>query len=447
MTAPSSFDLPSAREVSLTASARRRRDRLAELNQESDPAVREERRRAVRALLSRPLLVEAGTERTLVNRHREWLGLWFSHYPGWELHADVDAARLVKRPADLDDDSRPCRDPAGKDDALTRRGYVFLCLILSILVRENRQITLKNLAEALAVADRADPVFAEKGVPLELDQRAARRDLVQALRVLLDWKVLARVAGHEEGFVAKQDTDALYDIDRALLSRLHASRQSPSLVKETDFETRLRRIAHGSAPDPLRETSAERGDETRNREIRFRLYRRLLDDPVLYYADLDEEERDYLEKQRAFICREIERATGLVAEMRAEGIAMVDTQGDLSDYSLPETGTDGHLALLLATWLADRLRSGRRDAVTMAEIEEHVRHFAAANPGWRKDARLPGSEVALAREAVSRLRALGLVRTEGAPATLVTPLPAIGRFGLRDGGEEGGGDLGGGELF
>lgn len=425
----SSFSLPTARASGLTSDSRRRRDRLADVSRDVDESFWDERRRAMRALLSRPLLVESGSARTLVNRHREWLELWFSHYPGWELRCDADAARLVKRPAQLDDDSRPCRDPGGKGESLSRRGYVFLCLILSILVREGRQITLKNIAEPLAGMGKADPLFAENGVALDLDYRATRRDLVQALRVLLDWRVLVRVVGNEDGFVAKQEVDVLYNIDRPLLSRLHASRQSPSLVAETDFEKRLQAIAYG----PARSLLDEPGDEVRRRDIRFGLYRRLLDDPVLYYDDLAADERDYLDKQRTFICREIERATGLIAEVRAEGIAMVDLIGDLSDYSLPETGTDGHLALLLATSLAERLKStGGGTRVTLAEIEMQVRGFAQENKTWRKDARAPGAEGPLARETISRLRALGLVLVIDDPVSAVIPLPAIGRFGIRE---------------
>ncbi len=409
----------------LTQTTRRRRDRLADLRRDIDPTVWEERRRALRALLVRPLLTTAGNERTLVNRHREWLGLWLAHHPGWELHIDADACRLVKRPARLDDDSRPCRDPTTKDVPLSRRGYVFLCLVLSILVREDRQITLKNIAESLAGMGRADPIFVENGAPLELDHRAPRRDLVHALRVLIDWGVLARVAGIEDGYVASASVDVLYNINRPILSRLHASRLSPSLVKDRDFEIRLEKIWRGPAP-------VIDSDDHRKREIRFNFYRRLLDDPVLYFDDLDDDERDYLEKQRSFIVREIEEATGLIGEVRAEGIAMVDRVGDLSDYSLPETGTDGHLTLLLATLLADRLRAGDTTAVPVSELEAETRRLAKENQNWRKDARQSGAEAVLTRDAIARLRALGLVRTEQHPVPCVTPLAAIGRFGLRE---------------
>jgi len=408
----------------LTRSTRRRRERLSGLERDIDPVVWEERRRAVRALLSRPLIVSSGEARVLVHRHQEWVGLWFSHHVGWELHVDADACRLVKRPADPNDDSRPCRDPASKDTALSRRGYVFLCLVLSTLVGEGRQLTLKNIADRLAGFGRADPGFAENGVPLELDRRETRRDLVHALRVLLDWGVLARVDGSEEGYVASEEADVLYNVNRPILSRLLAARQPPSLVSAADHETRLLEIWRGAA-------TASDSEDWRTREVRHGLFRRLLDDPVLYYDDLDDAEAAYLEKQRPFILREITNATGLIAEVRAEGIAMVDASGQLSDYSLPETGTDGHLTLLLATMLADRLRAGNDAPVPVRELEAETRRLAGENPNWRKDARMAGSEVALTRDALVRLRALGLLRMIEAPESAVVALPAIGRFGLR----------------
>jgi uncharacterized protein (TIGR02678 family) len=408
----------------LTRSTRRRRERLSELERDVDPLVWDERRRAVRGLLARPLIVGGGETRVLVHRHQEWVGLWFSHQVGWELHVDADACRLVKRPADPDDDSRPCRDPANKDTALSRRGYVFLCLVLSTLVGEGRQLTLKTIADRLAGFGKADSCFEENGLPLELDRRETRRDLVHALRVLLDWGVLARVDGSEDGYVGSEETDVLYNVNRPILSRLLAARQPPSLVSADDHETRLHEIWRGMA-------TAGDSDDWRTREIRYGLFRRLLDDPVLYYRDLDEAELAYLESQRTFILREITNATGLVAEVRAEGIAMVDSSGQLSDYSLPETGTDGHLTLLLATMLAERLRAGDERPVPVATLEAETRRLAGENPNWRKDARKPGSETALTRDALIRLRALGLLHMINDPDPAVVPLPAIGRFGLR----------------
>jgi len=416
-----------SRSLLLARSGSRKRDRLRDLERQVDPVVADERLRAVRAMLRRPLLVDEGTDRVLVNRHKEWLVLWFSHYAGWELHVDPEACRLVKRPADTADDSRPCRDPASKNTALTRRAYVFVCLIFSILVREGRQLTLQRIAETLAGIGRSDATFLNNGMSLELDRRESRRDLVHALRVLLDWRVLSAVERDDDSYVSTGGGDVLYNVNRPVLSRLLAARQPPSMVHTEDFEQRLREIWQGKAAE-----SAGTSDEWQLRELRCGLFRRLLDDPVLYYDDLDEAQLAYLKSQRGHMVREVERATGLVAEIRAEGIAMVDQDGDLSDYSLPETGTDGHLTLLLATSLANRLREGKAEPVPISDLEEETRRLAAAHPLWRKDARIAGSEVGLTREVLARLRALGLVRLVTEPVAAVVALPAIGRFGLRE---------------
>ncbi len=410
--------------------SKRRRERLSDLEREIDPAVWDERRLAIRALLRKPLLTEATSpERILVARHREWIGLWFAHHPGWEFQYSPEACRLVKRPANTSDDSRPCRDPKSKDTPLTRRGYVFLCVVLSILQRESRQFTLKGLADSLAGIGESEATFAGNGVPLALDQRAARRDLVLALRVLMDWNVISEVEARDENYISTGEGDVLYNVNRPILFQLLATRKPPSLIDSGDLESRLHAIHEGVAPGTARDS-----EEYRNREIRNRLYRRLLDDPVVYHCDLSGEERHYWENQRTFILREIERATGLIPEIRAEGVAMVDATGDLSDYSLPETGTDGHLTLLVATNLANRLREGETGHVPLAQLEESVRQLALAHPAWRKDTRDDDAEKGLTREVVKRLRALSLIRVARGEQgeSVIQPLPAIGRFGLRE---------------
>jgi uncharacterized protein (TIGR02678 family) len=152
-----------------------------------------------------------------------------------------------------------------------------------------------------------------------------------------------------------------------------------------------------------------------------------VDDPIVYYADLSEEEREYLHRARAAILRPITEATGLVAEMRAEGIALVDPDRELTDVALPEEGTGGHVALLVAEFLATRIRSGDR-CVPQDDIERYVREVAAVHGKyWRKSARESGAEVQLAAEALEFLFALDLARrTDGG----VEPRAAVARFAL-----------------
>lgn len=134
---------PDGAMPSAANSLRRRRDRLAALQTMINAQERDERQRAVRALLSQPLLSPAGPTSeafTLVQKHRDWLRPWFAHHAGWQLMLDSEAARLIKRPAKLDDATRPCREP-NSGAALSRRAYVILCLALASLVRADRSRT------------------------------------------------------------------------------------------------------------------------------------------------------------------------------------------------------------------------------------------------------------------------------------------------------------------
>lgn len=364
----------------------------------------EERRAAFRALLLRPLLLPEHPAFPLVRRHAAWLSEWLGRHPRWGLTLKPDYARLRKTPGHLGDATRPARDPKS-EIPFTRRRYVFWCLLLATLERGERQTTLGRLVEGLAGELVAAGLDA-----LVLESRDDRRDLVHVVRLLVDLGALRRVVGDEGGFVDDTGRDALYNVHHPLLAALLDVRTPPSLV--AGGEDRVEALVREPAPDT---------EAARNLAIRTLLYRRLLDDPVVYYADLADDARAYFARQRPFMVREVEAATGLVAEARAEGIAMVDPEAELTDAAMPEEGTEGHLALLLAEWLARRsgpVGIGAVEARVRALAEEHAAH-------WRKASRAPGADVILARDAVDRLEALGLL-ARGVDA--VVALPALARF-------------------
>jgi uncharacterized protein (TIGR02678 family) len=229
--------------------------------------------------------------------------------------------------------------------------------------------------------------------------------------------VLSRVAGEEDAFV-RAAGDALYDIERRVLAALISSPRGASTVDADDFESRLEQL--GAEPVPVAE-------DLRVRSIRQRVTRRMLDDPVLYYDELDETELAYLTSQRSAMIRRLEERTGLLAEVRAEGLAMVDPNDELTDVRMPEVGTDGHVALLITEHLSGRLTNGAAPC-TESELHVLVRRLADEHRGyWRHGTREPGAEVALVTKALDRLEALRLIRRE---PDGVHPLPAIARFGL-----------------
>lgn len=374
-------------------------------------------RRAARALLKEPLLTADGPyadEFRLVRRHAAELRDWFERNTGWTLRTDADAARLRKTPGTLTDAAHPAREASRTGLPFTRRRYVLLCLTLAALERGEAQVALGRLAEHVVLA-AADPELVAAGITFTLERRDERLDLAAVVRLLLRLGVLRRVAGDEEAYVSGSG-DVLYDVRRRVLAGMPATLRGPSLVEAEDFEERLTEM---TAPTSLD------SDELRFRAIRWTLTRRLLDDPVLYYDDLTDEELAYLTRQRGFITARIGELTGLVAEVRAEGIAMVDPQDDLTDVRMPEQGTHGHITLLLAQHLA------RADGpVTPDRLALRVRELAAEHGSfWSKTAREPGAEPALVEQALTKLEALGLA--ERTPRGVV-PRPALARYAVGD---------------
>jgi len=381
---------------------------------------RDEQQQALRALLMRPLIDAQDPAFTLVRRHQEALREWLARETGWHLQVESDFARLHKRPADRDDSTRAAS--AGQV-LFTRRRYALLCLLLADLERAEAQITLGRLGESL-MDSAADPTLVACGLQFTLRGREQRRDLVAVVRLLLELGVLGRVAGDEEAFVRQGvDGDVLYDINRHVLAALLVTVRGPSLVGlEGDpgrLEDRLRAISERFVTDT---------PDGQNQALRQRLTARLLDDPVVYWRDLPDDERAYLTSQRAAITRRIEQATGLVAEVRAEGLAMVDPQRALSDQHMPAEGTEGHVTLLIAGYLANE---ATQEAVALATLAEHVASWRGAyRRYWRKSAQEPGEEQRLAREAVARLHALRLITYASADA--VQARPALARFVVAD---------------
>lgn len=386
----------------------------------------EERARVLRALLQRPVVhgsADADLFR-LARRHGDALREWLAAETGWRLVVDSQTVRLIQScvphgpTATAVAERHPARARKG-DPPFTRRRYVLLCLALSVLERSDQQIALGRLAEEIVLAARLPGL---EGIEFTLSGREEKADLVAAIRLLLTHGVLQRVAGDEESFVSSTG-DALYDVDRRLLGTMLATEHGPALVAS--------RLGSGPMIDDLEaalhEPPPAYTDEENNRRLRQSISRRLLSDPVIYYDELPDAERAYLVSgQRVPLTRRLAEATGLVPELRAEGIALVDPDDQLTDLRMPEQGTDGHATLLLAEHL---ITCGPTD---MGSLRGLIKRLAIENATyWRKTSREPGAENALLDAALDRLIGLGLVRVSGTAAGLVVePLPALRRFAV-----------------
>ncbi|MEW6169871.1 MAG: TIGR02678 family protein [Pseudomonadota bacterium] len=377
-----------------------------------------EQEQALRALLMRPLLPAADPDYPRVRRHAAHLRDWLMRETGWPLLVERECARLYKRPGALDDATRGA---PGFDGALAKERYVLLCLVCAVLERAEPQITLQILGERVIEA-AADPELAAQGFRFTLEAARERRDLVHVCRCLLQLGVLALVAGDETQYVERgAEADVLYDVHRRVLAALPGSSRGASWLAATqpqlDFEGRLHALVEEFVPD---------SPQGRREAARHRIARCLLDDPVIYHDELSEAEREYLSSQRGPMSARLAEAAGLVAELRAEGLALVDPDSELTDERMPAVGTEAHATLLIAEHLAACERAAPGRAHTMTELAAFMRGAADRHAAhWSKTAREPGAETALAQQAVERLRALKLVRlTDGGVAVR----PALLRY-------------------
>jgi uncharacterized protein (TIGR02678 family) len=296
-------------------------------------------RRCARALLRHPLLhldSSGGELLPLIYRHRDVLRRLFAMQLGYSLTVERRHARLYKVV-----DAHWGR---GNPD-FTPRTYAYLALTLACLVDSGRQILLSKLvAEVRAAA-------AEAGVEVT-EQVLDLRALAAALRHLVGLGVLQETEG-QVSVVARTDrTEALITIDTELLA----------------LTLPLHRLAAVEA------NSA--GPTDAGHAVGIAARRRLVEDPVLLYADLPPEEAQYLRSHLSQESLWAERLFGLQLEARAEGVLTVDPDEQFTDHSFPSESTPARMALLALPQVLASSRLREQDGCCEVS-EDEIRHACA----------------------------------------------------------------------
>ncbi|QUH00163.1 TIGR02678 family protein [Saccharopolyspora erythraea] len=387
-------------------------------------AEREEVARGIRTLLGSPLITERGSPETfdLVRRRHEPIGKWFDYYCGWKLVVEprLGHARLVKVRA-ATDASRPARRLRSGRAPFDRRRYVLLCVVAAELLAAP-VTTIGLLADRVSRATATDQVVAA----FDTAGRGERMAFVDVLRLLESYGVLEVVDGHTESFVDSDDAKVLYRVDPTLLLHLLAAPTGPSRLAVPAEEVPLR------FDELVSELSRERrygtadrdggsSDVQRNLWLRHSIFRRLVDDPVLYFDQLIDDERAYLGSPtgRQLLRRAAEQG-GFVLEERAEGILFVDPDGMATDSRFPDDTGNAKVAALLVLDEID-------GPVTSEQLELVVAGILSRFPRWAKTYRGEDGPRQLAEDAVEVLVNFGLAEVSGG---LVQLLPAAARYAL-----------------
>jgi uncharacterized protein (TIGR02678 family) len=371
-----------------------------------------EREHAARALLMAPLLTTNGDPEAfaLVRRHGEWLTDRFRHLLGYRLAIRAGHARLYKRPRiayrDRPARIRPGSIRPGPEDGwapFTRRRYVLFALALATLEAHHGR------AQALigGLAGEVAGLGTELGLNVDFERREERKAFADALELLCRLGVLRQRDGSRDAFVARDETleEALFDIEHGRLGDLKATPVALTGVEH------LEHLMIDSEDYP----ATEEGERARRRH---RIARTLIEEPVLYVYDLEPAEQDSYRSQRHRLEPELEAFTGLQAERRAEGSALVDAARRLTDIRFPTRSTESLLALLACERLRGLAYEQGRNPLPASEVDSlmsGLRERLGIDAGPELD-----------REALGLLEAHRLI--EPVEPAQVRVLPAIARF-------------------
>jgi uncharacterized protein (TIGR02678 family) len=292
--------------------------------------------RAARVILANHLVTRTYPDRIALPLIRRWateLREDLAELFGYRLEVTETTARVFPV-IDRLDPGKPARTVA--DRIFDRRRYAYLALALAALGRAGDQITLSELADQVAAyTGRVD------GLELSPDRAADRDAFVDAIGWLAARGALTLADGDASGWATDPEAgEALYDIDRPVVFALFRPPRALQHLHSVEGLLTEDAMAHPAGP-------AHASDSTR------RVRRTLVERPVVYAEDLAASERPLLAQDR--VVADVELFTGLRAERRAEGVALIDTSGRLSDVRFPGTGTLAQVALLLVGEIADRV--------------------------------------------------------------------------------------------
>jgi len=327
-----------------------------------------EYQQAARLVLRHPLITAGYPDTTALPLVRRWAGQLradFAEVLGYTLVSSGETIRL-RRAQDTLDPTRPALTRAGRP--FDRRRYAYLVLTLSALGRSGRQIALSELADVVAAeAGRID------GLGMDTGRKADRDAFVDAVAWLETRGALRMADGSAAEWVNDPErAEALYDIDREVVAAVYA----PSRVLQ--HLNSVTELLQGTAAAHVQGVNAQRRVAAR------RARRMVLENPVVYYADVDPGLHGHL--RSAALAEDLERLTGLPLERRAEGVALLNIGQRLTDLAFPATGTVAQAALLLCARIAgylqhNRSRVERLPAATAAErLADAARRIDSALP-------------------------------------------------------------------
>jgi uncharacterized protein (TIGR02678 family) len=256
---------------------------------------------------------------------------------GWVLVVERDLVRLRKSP--------PSRRDAWAADGPHPRTCSWLFLLVAAAEALPPRTGLSRLV------DGARAAAAEAGIPTTGDI-GERRAIATAIKELEQRGIIEQIEGDVAAFVHDETAEVLLAVHHVRLVHV---------------------VANVGPADPDRDPEAWLRAVERESDAARRMRRRLVDDAVVYAADLDDAEADWLSRRvRGDDGEPLAAAFGLQVERRSEGAAFVVPSDsfrhpyELGPLQLPANGTVPHATLLVCRHADER---GAQDG--------------GPGPGWR----------------------------------------------------------------
>ncbi len=254
---------------------------------------------------------------------------------GYTLLASTRQVRLIRR-LDAMDATQTTIFTAKSGRPFDRRRLAYLCLVLASFQRSRVEISLADLVRAFTPTANAID-----GLGFDPTTNAHKAAVVDVLDWLVDRGALRLSDGSVEAWANDTERgDALYDIDHDICAGLFRP---------------ARPVQHLTSAAGLLDATFTSAKRAAQREAAAqRAARALLEQPVVYYANVEPEVAEAL--RLTGVAENLARLTGLAVERRAEGVLLADPGGRFTDRPFPgRGGAVNRAAGLLLAKIADIL--------------------------------------------------------------------------------------------
>lgn len=275
----------------------------------------------------------------LIRRFEEPLRVDLAELCGHRIEVTDTCARLVRTHDRLDlyQRLRVHRSSGWRD--FDRRRLTYMALVLCVLDTVDMQVTLRDIAAQLTT------LVAEELPQLGFDQthQEHRRALIDVLTWLETIGAVVPLDRHGGSWEADPlAADLLYDVDRLVISLLFVP---------------TRRLDQIHSIGDLLAAPPVGGRNSRRVALRRRVTRLIIDNPVVYDADLSTEERSWLRSEHRSLAATLSRFLGAELERRSDGTALIGSRS-LCAFPFPDTGTLTQACLLVIDRIRIALEAG-----------------------------------------------------------------------------------------